>query len=302
MNRFSIEQLSYLSRLPDKTISYWSKKYNVFQLHEKEIKNQFSSNDLHRILNIATLFHLNSKYKIEEICTWEDEKLQTKVEIELLTDLIKKETNEDIINQLVASCLTYNETRFNFIINTTIKKLSRKEFYEFVLYPFLYRIYDVIKDEHEKPVQFYYMKNLLKRKFYALIDGAAYYINKKNNALLFLPEGEFNEIGLLFSNLILLEKGFQTFYIGPNQSINSIELAIKDLNPDLLITYIPTNENSKIYDEYINELNHHKEKMILIGTEASLGSIKDKEIKKIFDLNHLYDELENQESIKMELN
>lgn len=227
MDRFTLNQLSFLSGLPQQTISFWNKKYNA--LGNQDLKEKYSTDDLNRILNISTLFHLNKKYDLQSICLWDNSVLATKVEIELLTNFIH---DEDVINQLVASCLTYNETRFNLIIDITLKKISMIKFYEEILYPFLLRIYSTFSDKHEKPVQFFYMKNLLKRKFYSLIDKKSGYVDKTNTVLLFLPEHEFNEIGLLFCNLILIEMGYRTYYIGPNQQIKAIEQAIKDLNPN----------------------------------------------------------------------
>ena len=117
MNRFTLNQLSFLSGLPQQTILFWNKKYNALGYKDENFKDKYSTDDLHRILNISTLFHLNKKYDLQTICLWENTTLATKVEIELLTNFIH---HEDVINQLVASCLTYNEKRFNLIIDITL--------------------------------------------------------------------------------------------------------------------------------------------------------------------------------------
>lgn len=152
MNRFTLNQLSYLSGIPDKTIIFWIKRYNVFSDVTKETANEvkYSVNHLNRLINISTLFHLDKKYALETICHWEDEQLQIKNEIELMGNLISKKLNEDVINQLVSSSLTYNEKRFNLIIDTALKKLTLSDFYNFIIYPFLLRIYDMFQGSDEK--------------------------------------------------------------------------------------------------------------------------------------------------------
>lgn len=303
MHRFTIDQLSYLSGLPDKTIQFWNKKYNIFQddntLNNKEFK--YNTEHLNRLLNIATLFHLDKKYALENICTLDNESLQVKVEIELMSNLIRKNLNEDIINQLVASCLTYNETRFNLIIDSAIKKLSINDFYNYILYPFLLRIYETFQAADEKPVQFFYMKNLLKRKFYYLIECAPNFVDKKCKALLFLPKGEVNEIGLLFCNLILKNHGFQTYYIGGNQTLTAIKQAVTDLTPDLMITFIPSNDYIESYNATIAELDYELENFFILGMKSNLAKIKNKECQKISTLEQLHQLLENIEQKKAEL-
>ena len=298
MNRFTLNQLSFLSGLPQQTILFWNKKYNALGYKDENFKDKYSTDDLHRILNISTLFHLNKKYDLQTICLWENTRLATTVEIELLTNFIH---HEDVINQLVASCLTYNEKRFNLIIDITLKKIPMIKFYEEILYPFLLRIYSTFSDKHEKPVQFFYMKNLLKRKFYTLIDKKSGYINKTNTVLLFLPENEFNEIGLLFCNLILIELGYKTYYIGPNQKIKAIEQAIRDLNPNLLISYIPSKENYFSYKETLNHFDSYEKNLILFGAKPNLESFKYSNFLKISDLQTLHETLEIYETKKVEL-
>ncbi|MBQ0148497.1 MAG: MerR family transcriptional regulator [Flavobacteriaceae bacterium] len=303
MNRFTINQLSYLSGLPDKTILFWKKKYNAFQDCNLENKPDFKYNTEHlnRLLNISTLFHLDKKYDLQSICQLDNDTLQVKVEIELMSNLIKKNLNEDIINQLVASCLTYNETRFNLIIDSAIKKLTISDFYNFILYPFLMRIYETFQANEEKPVQFFYMKSLLKRKFHYLIECSPNFVDKKSKVLLFLPHGEVNEIGLLFCNLILKNHGFQTFYIGSNQTITAVQQAIDDISPDLIISFIPNNDNIKSYNATLESITFDLSKMMILGMDSNLKNIKNTECTKISKLEEFHIILDEYEQKKAEV-
>lgn len=303
MNRFTLQQLSYLSGLPDKTITFWNKKYNVFQLNGVvDLKStKFSGEDLQRLLNIATLFHLDKKYALENICSWENDTLQTKIEIELMSNLISKKLNEDVISQLISSCLTYNEIRFNLIIDTALKKLSYKDFYYLIIYPFLIRIYDMFKAADEKPVQFFYMKNLLKRKFYHLIDKEPLMITKQNKVLLFLPKNEFNEIGILFANLMLRQNGYRTFYIGCDQKENTILQAVQDIEPDLILTYLPTTENLSNYIKTFEYLNDYIKKVMILATPSNIVEIKNIKCIKVSSVDEFDHKLEELENKKTEL-
>ena len=59
------------------------------------------------------------------------------------------------------------------------------------------------------------------------------YLNQENTKqtwLLFLPEKEFHEIGLLFARFILVKNGFNVIYLGsnlPHESLNQVNEKIK---------------------------------------------------------------------------
>jgi len=300
MRRLTINQLSYLSNLPEQTILYWHKKMNIFPdiLPTKDVNFKYNTTHLNRLLNVATLFHFDKKYTLEDLTILTDAELDLKVNIELMSNLISKKYNDDIINQLIASCMVYDEDRFNLIMNSSIKKLSQDDFFENVLYPLIRRIYESLYDEVEKPVQFFYIENLLKRKVYSIIDHSVFPIQRQSKFILFLSQDECSEIGLLFCYLIMLHKGFKTIYIGTNQNSTLIKQAIDDLQPDAIFTFVSSPKNLKPFNELINELDDYSEKLFVIGNEKSLKPFKNNSIKKIHDITEFQQELEHLETKK----
>lgn len=297
MKRYTIDQLSHLSGLPDTTILFWHKKYNVFPdiIPTKDRTFKYNTNHLYRLLNIATLFHLDKKYSLEKICLLESNQLEIKVEIELLANLIKNKLNEDIINQLLAATLTYNGIKFNLIIDSALKKLTTQDFYKFVMYPFLVRIFETFHFIKEFPVQFYYMMNLLERKLHHLIHNTASVYDKNKTILLYLPENELYEIGLLFANLLLKERGYRTFYIGANQNVKSIKQFIEDVNPDIILSFDTNSANYKSYLKIFEAFPEEIDKFYLIGRQITIEKYKIPRKQKFYNIdefNIFFEELE----------
>ena len=297
MKRYTIDQLSQLSGLPDTTILFWHKKYNVFPdiapTKEKDFK--YNTNHLFRLLNIATLFHLDKKYALEKISILDSNELEMKVEIELLSNLIKNKLNEDIINQLLASTITYNGAKFNSIIDSALRKLSIYDFYDFVMYPFLVRIFESFKHQKDIPVQFFFMINILERKLHYLIHNSASVYDKKEIILLYLPENESYEIGLLFANLLLKKRGYHTYYIGANQTINSIKQFIEDINPDMILSFDANSANYKSYVNTFEAFEEHIDKFYLLGREITIEKYKIPRNQKFYSINEFevfFEELE----------
>ena len=84
------------------------------------------------------------------------------------------------------------------------------------------------------------MKTIIKRKFLVGIDGASAPFKVQKSVLLFLPEGEYHELGLLFMYFMLKSRGVTVYYLGSNVPLNDIEYVVKLKKPDYLYTHLTT--------------------------------------------------------------
>ena len=162
------------------------------------------------------------------------------------------------------------------------------------MYPFLVRIFETFHFIKEFPVQFYYMMNLLERKLHHLIHNTASVYDKNKTILLYLPENELYEIGLLFANLLLKERGYRTFYIGANQNVKSIKQFIEDVNPDIILSFDTNSANYKSYLKIFEAFPEEIDKFYLIGREITTERYNLPREQKFYSLeefNDLMDEL-----------
>jgi methanogenic corrinoid protein MtbC1 len=67
------------------------------------------------------------------------------------------------------------------------------------------------------PSQEHFLSELIKQKLCALTDAVSKRDHsKKITWVLFLPEQEFHEIGLLFAKFLLVQNGYRVIYLGDN--------------------------------------------------------------------------------------
>jgi methanogenic corrinoid protein MtbC1 len=77
-------------------------------------------------------------------------------------------------------------------------------------------------------------------------------VNK--SVLLFLPEGEYHELGLLFMNYLLKSRGVNTIYLGCNVPIRDIDYIVKLKKPDYLYSHLTTVGHNFNFDKFITNI------------------------------------------------
>ncbi|MBS4065702.1 MAG: MerR family transcriptional regulator, partial [Chitinophagaceae bacterium] len=76
----------------------------------------------------------------------------------------------------------------------------------------------------------------------------------KSRVLLFLPENEHHELGLLFLNYLLKSRGVKTIYLGSNVPISDLEYVVDLKKPDYIYTHLTTVMREFNFEKFINNL------------------------------------------------
>jgi hypothetical protein len=106
------------------------------------------------------------------------------------------------------------------------------------------------------PSQEHFLSELIKQKLYSRID-------RENNDdrqdkevwLLFLPEGEHHEIGLLVANLILSENKKSVIYLGQSVPLKSLEILNDYFTIDKILFFAVANSSINRLEDVISDLN-----------------------------------------------
>jgi hypothetical protein len=96
------------------------------------------------------------------------------------------------------------------------------------------------------------MSNIIRQKMIVAIDSAKSLLNVEKTGLLFLPEGEYHELGLLFVYYMLKSRGAKVLYLGANVPIDDIQYVIRELKPDFLFTHLTSVSHGFNFDRFIN--------------------------------------------------
>ncbi|MFM9587437.1 hypothetical protein, partial [Streptomyces caniscabiei] len=69
--------------------------------------------------------------------------------------------------------------------------------------------------------------------------------------LLFLPEGEHHELGILFMSYLLKSRGVNTLYVGANIPIKDVEYVANIKKPNLLYTHLTSVANNFNFEKFL---------------------------------------------------
>lgn len=274
MNLFTISQLQQYSGIKAHTIRIWEQRYNALRPNRSEGNTRYYDNhQLRRLLNIVSL--MESDYKVSELCSMTDQELFRKLDKQILAQPITDEPSEYYISQLIAAGMCFDESHFDKIFSNCLLRLGVKDCYIKVIYPMISRIGLMWAKDQMPPAQEHFISNLIRLKLYAAMDSLPPPKSSKSSWLLFLPENEFHEIGLLFSNYLIRQNGKKVIYLGSSVPKDSLLSAIKETTPAHLLFFLVHHDHVEYVQDYIDDLkkNLGKTKIHLSGNEKLIKQL-----------------------------
>lgn len=275
MNKFSISQLEQFSGIKAHTIRIWEQRYNALNPNRSQGNTRSYDNaQLRRLLNIVSLS--DSDYKVSELCSMPDAKLFNLVESELISKDEKSGSAEYFVSQLIAASVDYDTLIFEKVFSTCQHKHGVKDLYTKVIYPLLNRIGLMWSCDTMPPAQEHFISNIIRQKLFSAIDNSKPKETSKDSWLLFLPENEFHEIGLLFSYFLIKQAGKKVIYLGTNVPLDTLNSAVKDTSPSNLLFFFVHKNLPEEYEAYCNSLSKTFSgvKIFVAGDEKLKGDIK----------------------------
>jgi len=234
MASYSIKELENLSGIKAHTIRIWEKRYNLIAPSRTETNiRYYCDKDLKRLLNIAILNRQG--IRISEIAKLSDEELSERV-VNLTLDSGDAAHN---IEQLVIAMVDMNEIKFDRILSRYIMHEGFENAVINVIFPFFERIGILWQTGIINPAHEHFVSNLFRQKLMVAIDNIMVTESPKaKKFILFLPEGEYHELGLLFYNYLIRKSGQIVYYLGSSVPFNDVVETGKMVNPDYLFTTI----------------------------------------------------------------
>lgn len=152
--------------------------------------------------------------------------------------------------------LDLDEKRFQKLTENIIHKIGFESYVMHVIYPFLARLGTLWLSGSVGPAQEHFITHLIRQKLIAAIDQQE--LNTKENAkkfILYLPEGELHELGLLFANYILRARQHSVIYLGQSLPFDELVFANKIHQPDYICSVFTTEPSASEIDDYVQQLS-----------------------------------------------
>lgn len=250
MDLFTIKDLENLSGIKAHTLRIWEQRYN-FLKPKRTYTNirYYSNNELKTILNIALLSRYG--YRISHI----DKMSVAQVNEKILTLTQQDAQLERIVNELIKHMIDLDMEAFELLITNFILARGIERAILQVIFPFLERIGILWQTGHINPAQEHLVSNIIRQKLIVGIEGVSPNNKLKKSVLLFLPEGEYHELGLLFMYYLLKGKGINVIYLGSDVPLNDIEYVVNLKKPDYIYSHLTTVGKAFNFDSFIKKLN-----------------------------------------------
>lgn len=228
MKKFSISDIESLIGIKTHTIRVWEMRYNLVP-PKRTLTNirYYDEEDLKALLNIATLNE--NGYKISKIAK------MSKAQISDLVIQLKSDRNNDSVQILSLSNATvdYNEVAFSEILSGCIAEMGLIKTMDLVLFPFMKKIGMLWQTGAIDPSHQHFASNLIRDRIIVEIDKVEKpHKDSPKRFLLFLPEAEVHEVGLLFARFLLKSCGQDTLYLGSGIPYADLKKIVASYQPD----------------------------------------------------------------------
>ncbi|WP_090299493.1 MerR family transcriptional regulator [Flagellimonas zhangzhouensis] len=244
---FSIRDMENLSGIKAHTIRIWEKRYNLFSPERTDTNiRTYNLTSLQKLLNVTLLYH--NGYKISKIAKLEEGKIPA-----LVKDIVaQKSEKSHILNSLKLAMINFDQSLFLKTYNGLLADKNFTEIFNQVFIPLLNELGLLWQTNTISPAHEHFISNLIKQKIY--IHTEQLQMEEPTNSdkvfVLFLPENEIHELGLLYVNYQLAAMGYKTIYLGQTMPIDSLEDLIKYYNNIRFVSYFTVSPNKNDLDEY----------------------------------------------------
>jgi len=252
MYSFSIKDLEHLSGVKAHTIRMWEQRYNLLEPQRTDTNIRFyNGDDLKLLLNVSILQEFG--YKISAICSMGDAEMKKIIQEKSKFD----EEEKHLLNILKISMINYDETLFQSVLANYLKDHSLEQTFNSILIPFLSMVGVLWQTDSICPAQEHFISNLIRQKVYCSIDTLANEtVQHERTFVLYLPENEIHDIGLLMMHYIIKAKGYRSIYLGtsvPFADILQVQQRLGDVDFVSFFTTHPSTNDALKYLSKIEE-------------------------------------------------
>jgi DNA-binding transcriptional MerR regulator len=248
MGEYKIKDIEVLTGIKAHTLRIWEKRYEIMVPERTDTQiRTYSDAELSFLLNISLLN--KSGYKISKIA-----KLSAQ-EINDLVWKIKVSNNLDNSGEkFILALIHLDELLFRDTLGDLIQEVGLENTFTNHLIPFLDRIGVMWLVGSITPAQEHFISNLIRQKIISEIDKLPIPDPSSAPLMLFLPEHEWHEIGLLYYQFLLRNKGLHTVYLGQSLPYESAIDCIRSLNPKAILTSWLTAVEDEFMVKYFEQL------------------------------------------------
>lgn len=265
---FSIRDLENLSGIKAHTIRIWEKRYNLLS-PERTTTNirTYSLQSLQKLLNITLLY--NNGLKISKIAKLKEAEIPEKVQ-----EIVAVENSQNhILNAFKMAMINFDQTRFAITYNGLLAEHSFRGIFKDYFIPLLQELGLLWQTDTITPAHEHFITGLIKQKIQVNIEKLQLNEpkNKDKTFVLYLPENEIHEIGLLYLNYEVTLQGYKSIYLGQSIPLENLEELTGFVDNIIFISYFtvaPAKDKIKKYIEELSKVMDSGNEVWLLGRQT----------------------------------
>ncbi len=233
MSSYTIKDLEQISGIKAHTIRIWEQRYHFLQPQRTETNiRSYSANELKVILNVSLLNKYG--YKISHI----DKMSSADIEDKILGLNQFEAEKERLVNGMIKDMVSLDMYSFEKNLDLYIAQKGIEKTITEIIFPFLERVGILWITNHINPAQEHLSTNIIRQKIILGIEKLPKIPTSNKHIVLFMPEGEYHEIAILFVQFLLKQKGYSIDYLGANVPSVDIKYLTDNKKVDHLYAHI----------------------------------------------------------------
>jgi len=267
---FSIKNLENLSGIKAHTLRIWEKRYNLLEPERTDTNiRRYSLDSLKRLLNVTLLY--NHGFKISKIASLNEEEIP-----ELVRSIALKSNSEQVaINAFKLSMINFNYDLFDTNYNEILQHHDFQYVFLNVFMPLMRELGILWQTGAISPSHEHFITNLIKQKIHIQTELLQRKKPKRGEHplfVIFLPENEIHELGVLYLNYLILNSGFRTIFLGQSLQTTSLETLYSYNTKFYFVTYLTVEPNKDEIMPFISQfhenlLKDRDSKLLIFGPQ-----------------------------------
>ena len=188
-----------------------------------------------------------------------------------------------MMNALKLSMINFDQNLFHNTYNQLLVDLSFREIFKDYFVPLLQELgylwqTNTISTTHE-----HFITNFIKQKVYTNTEKVQRLepVDPNKIFVLFLPENEVHELGILYLNYELNLRGYKSIYLGQSVPIENLEPLLANDNFIEFVTYATVEPSKEKIDKYIQRfkkklLNKKTSRLSVLGFQTQFIDLVNK--------------------------
>lgn len=256
MGQYSIKDVEQLTGVKAHTLRIWEQRYNAIQPHRTDTNIRFYDDDqLKFLINVSLL--MKHGRKVSRVFKMSPDEMSQELKLLIKASSEKGEYTSLQADALVLAMLELDEDRFEKIISNVTLRYGFETCMIQVVIPFLSKVGILWATSEINVAQEHFISNLVRRKLIVAIDAQTNNDESDQRFLLFLPEGELHEIGLLFAKYLIKSRGHKTIYLGQSVPLADLGKLNNLYRCNYLVTYFTVGYDREQMYTYLAGLKQH---------------------------------------------